>query len=166
MLAAGESKTIALLLAVAMAGLGCTHARAPERKVYVIHETASAQVPDEAPGTGGSGAEAYCNELQKQCYTTCWRRKPEIESIKKHSEKHREHCSTKCLEVFMRCVKEQEELERQDSRQRELQFQDVDAALDWLRDHTAEAPPGTYVVIAGAVFVVALVAGALVLAPL
>ena len=66
----------------------------------------------------------------------------------------------------MSCVKEQEELERQESRKQELQFSNMDAALDWLRSHTAEAPPGTSVVVAGTLFVVALVAGALVLAPL
>ncbi len=66
----------------------------------------------------------------------------------------------------MRCVKEQEELERQESQKRELQFPSMDVALDWLRSHTNEAPPGTSVVVAGTVFVVALVAGALVLAPL
>lgn len=163
---AGVAKPMALLLAWVLACLGCAHAPPPERKVYVIHANASAHGLEPAAGTGGSGAEAYCNELQKQCYTACWRRKPELDSIKKHSEKHREHCSSKCLEVFMTCVKEQEGLERQEAQKRELQFQNMDAALDWLRSHTAAAPPGTNVVVAGTLFVVALVAGALVLAPL
>jgi hypothetical protein len=66
----------------------------------------------------------------------------------------------------MGCVKEQEELERQESMKKPLHFKNMDAALDWLREHTTEAPPGTNIVVTGVVFVVAVVAGALVLAPL
>lgn len=66
----------------------------------------------------------------------------------------------------MRCIKEQEELERQDLQKKSLQFTNMDDALDWLRRHTAEAAPGTRVVVMGVAFVVAIVAGALVLAPL
>ena len=147
-----------LLTTVAVASLGCAHSQRPERKVYVIFADASAVGSNDARGIGGAGADAYCNELQKQCFTKCWRRKPEHSTIPKHSEKHNDYC--------MACVKEQEELERQESMKKPLQFKNMDAALDWLREHTTEAPPGTNVVVTGVVFVVAVVAGALVLAPL
>jgi hypothetical protein len=160
------TKWMLLLTAVAVAGTGCAHSQRPERKVYVIFADASGVDTNDARGIGGAGADAYCNELQKQCFTKCWRRKPEHSTIPKHSESHNAHCSEKCLKVFMECVKEQEELERQESMKKPLQFKNMDAALDWLREHTTEAPPGTNVVVTGVVFVVAVVAGALVLAPL
>ncbi|HYO57480.1 hypothetical protein [Archangium sp.] len=159
-------KLAVLLTALTVAGTGCTHTQRPERRVHVISHDVSGIDFNDARGTGGAGAEAYCAELQKQCFTKCWRRKPDIPSIEKHSGKHHEHCTTKCLEVFNQCVKEQEELERQDAQKKELHFPTMDAALDWLRNHTAEAPPGTNVVVTGVAFVVALMAGALVLSPL
>ncbi|WP_233261228.1 hypothetical protein [Vitiosangium sp. GDMCC 1.1324] len=160
---------MAVLTAVATASLGCAHTQPPERKVYVISEDASGVGSNLESGTGGAGAEAYCNELQKQCFTKCWRRKPEISTIEKHSGDHYKHCSEKCLKVFMQCVKEQEELERQESQKKELHFPTIDAALDWLRAHKAEVALGTVVIVGGvaaAPYVIALLGGALVLAPL
>jgi len=156
----------ALLTALAVASTGCTHAQRPERRVHVISNDVRGIDFNNERGTGGAGADAYCAELQKQCFTKCWRRKPDVPSIKKHTGKHHEHCTTKCLDVFNQCVKEQEELERQDSQKKELHFPNMDAALDWLRNHTAEAPPGTQVIVTGVAFAVAIVAGALVLSPL
>lgn len=155
-----------LLTAMAVASTGCTHTQRPERRTHVISNDVSGIDFDNERGTGGAGAEAYCAELQKQCFTKCWRRKPDLPSIEKHSGKHHEHCTTKCLEVFNQCIKEQEELERQDSQKKELHFPTMEAALDWLRNHTAKAPPGTHVVVAGVAFAVAIAAGALVLSPL
>ncbi len=71
----------------------------------------------------------------------------------------------------MSCVKEQEELERQESqsRKRELHFPTVDAAIGWIGEHKTEVAVGTVVIVAGVVaapYVVAVVGGALVLAPL
>jgi hypothetical protein len=165
MLSKAPTRLLAPLTAVATASIGCAHTHQPERKLYVILEDASGVDFSDGPGVGGAGAEAYCNEIQKQCFTKCWRRKPEHPSIKKHSGSHHEHCSDKCLKVFMNCLKEQEELERQEKK-RELHFDNMDAARDWLREHTTQAPPGTHVLVAGVAFVVAIVAGALVLSPL
>jgi hypothetical protein len=159
------ARTRVLLTAVVMASVGCAHAQRPERKVYIISNDVSSAESGYPLGTGGAGAEAYCNELQKQCFNKCWRRKPDLPTIKKHSEKHYEHCSKKCLDEFTRCIKEQEELERQELK-KELSFTHIDAALDWLRSNPTEASPGTSVVVAGVVFVVAIIAGALVLSPL
>lgn len=165
------SKLTVLMMAVAMATVGCAHTQQPERRVYVISEDASGVGSNLERGTGGAGAEAYCSELQKQCFQKCWRRKPKHQSIVKHSENHHKHCSSECLKVFMKCLEEQEELERQESRsQRQaLHFPTVDAALDWLRAHKTEVALGTVVVVGGlsaVPYVIAILGGALVLAPL
>ena len=157
---------MALLVAVAMANLGCAHTQVPERKMYLIAEDASSiDFKEDARGIGGAGAEAYCNQLQIQCYDKCWRRKPEISHVKKHSAVHREICTTKCREEFNKCVDKQEELERQESLKK-LSFSSIGAALDWLKENTPEAPPGTHVYVAGVGFAIAIVGGALFLAPL
>ncbi|WP_434384573.1 hypothetical protein [Melittangium boletus] len=158
---------VVLLVAVAMATLGCAHTQVPGRKMYLIVKDASSiDFQEDARGVGGAGAEAYCNELQKQCYTQCMRRKPEIPSIPKHSGKHKEHCTTTCLGEYMNCVKKMEELERQEAQSKKLRFPNITEALDWLKEHTPEAPPGTLVVVAGAGFVIAMVGGALFLVPI
>jgi hypothetical protein len=163
-------RLMALLAVVTMAGFGCSHTHQPQRTVYIISEGAIAVGPDVDPGTGGAGAEAYCNELEKTCFKTCWGSKPDISSIKKGSGMHHEHCTRTCREEFTRCVKKQEELERQESMKRELHFPTVESALAWLREHKTEVALGTIVIIAGvaaAPYVVAVAAGgALILAPL
>ncbi|WP_239015216.1 hypothetical protein [Archangium violaceum] len=95
--------------------------------------------------------------------------KPELPSIEKHSEKHYKHCTSECLKVFMSCIKEQEELERQESQKKALHFPTMDAAINWLGDHKTEVALGTVVIVGGvaaAPYVVAILGGALVLAPL
>jgi len=166
MLPVGPTRWMALLVAVAMALPGCAHTQEPERKRYLIHEDASSIDFEDTRGIGGAGAEAYCNELQIQCYDKCWRRKPEVPTIKKHSAMHREICTTKCREEFNECVDKQEELERQDAQSKKLTFPNIDKAVDWLREHTPEAPPGTHVVVAGVGFVIAIIGGALFLVPI
>lgn len=170
MLPVRPTRLAVLLVAVVTASFGCTHTQQPERKIYVISEDASGVGSDVESGTGGSGAESYCNELQKQCFRACWNRKPSISSIKKGSGMHHEQCTKVCREEFMRCNQEQEELERQDSQKKELHFPTMDAALEWLKEHKTEVAVGTVVVVAGVVaapYVVAIAAGgALVLAPL
>jgi hypothetical protein len=69
----------------------------------------------------------------------------------------------------MNCIKEQEELERQESQKKELYFPAMDAALDWLREHKTEVALGTVVIVGGlaaAPYVIAILGGALVLTPL
>jgi len=167
---AGLTRLVALLVAAAMAtNLGCAHTQVPERKMYLIAEDASSiDFKEDGPGIGGSGAEAYCNELQIQCYDKCWRRKPEAPSVKKHSAMHREICTTKCREEFNECVDKQEELERQDAQVKQgkkLTFPSMKEAREWLEEHTAEAPPGTQVMVNGVAFVMMIIAGALFLVP-
>lgn len=165
------AKWTVLLMAVTVACAGCSHTQQPERSVYIISEDASGVGSILESGTGGAGAEAYCNELQKQCFKKCWRRKPKEPSIEKHTENHYKHCSSECLTVFMKCIKEQEELERQDSQPqpKELHFPTLDSAVDWLREHKTEVAIGTVVIVGGlaaAPYVIAILGGALVLAPL
>ncbi len=155
-----------LLAAVATASVGCAHTQQPERKVYVISEDASGVGSNVESGTGGAGAEAYCNELEKQCFKQCWRRKPKITSIPKGSGSHHGYCTTLCREKFDECVKE---LERQESQRKELHFPTMDGALDWLREHKSEVAIGTIVIVVGVIaapYVIAIIGGALVLAPL
>ncbi|WP_284668692.1 hypothetical protein [Myxococcus sp. SDU36] len=158
------------MLLVAAACFGCAHTQQPERKVYVISKDASGVGSDVGSGTGGAGAEAYCNEMQRQCFKDCWNRNPEFSSIKKGSGMHHEHCTRTCREEFMRCIQAQEKIESQGLKKRELHFPTVDAALEWLREHKAEVAVGTVVVVAGVIaapYVVAIAAGgALILAPL
>jgi hypothetical protein len=112
----GLMRLMVLLAAVAVIDHGCAHTQVPERKMYLIAGDASnIDFRDNARGIGGAGAEAYCNELQIQCYDKCWRRKPPVWSIKKHSAVHREYCTRTCREEFNECVDKQEELEQQES---------------------------------------------------
>lgn len=158
-----------LLLAATLASAGCAHTQPPERRVYVIDEDASGVGSHVENGTGGAGADAYCNEIQKQCFNKCMRRKPEYPVAEKRSGAHYRQCNEKCFKVFLQCLKEQEELERQESQKQELHFPTMNAALDWLREHKTEVALGTIVVVAGvaaAPYVIALMGGALVLAPM
>ncbi|WNG39536.1 hypothetical protein F0U61_42105 [Archangium violaceum] len=164
---------ILMLVMMLVASTGCAHAQQPEQKIYIISEDASGVGSALESGTGGAGAEAYCNELQKQCYKVCWRRKPEVTSIPKGSGMHREYCTEKCRKEFMACVKQQEELERQESRKQEFRFPNMDAALDWLKQHKTEVAIGVVVIVGGvaaapyvAAYIVTLSAGgALILVP-
>jgi hypothetical protein len=158
-----------LLMAVALVSGGCVHTQQTEQKIYVISEDASGVGSNLESGTGGAGAEAYCNEIEKQCFKKCWRRKPEHSSIEKGSGKHHEHCTTVCREEFNKCLKKQEELERQETQKRELHFPTMDAALTWLREHKAEVAIGTVVIVGGIIaapYVIAVMGGTLVLVAL
>ncbi|NOK07578.1 hypothetical protein [Corallococcus exercitus] len=155
----------ALLLAVVLVASACGHAQRPERKTYVVSEDARGVGTAEGPGTGGSGADAYCGEVQKQCFQKCWRRKPTVEDLEKHSESHHRLCTSQCLDAFMKCIKDQEALEQ--SAKRELRFPDMGGALAWLREHKSEVALGTVVVVAGVAFTLAVApAGLLVLSPI
>ncbi|RKG68869.1 hypothetical protein D7V88_40465 [Corallococcus terminator] len=157
---------VAILTTLVLMASACGHAQRPERKTYVVSEDARGVGIAEGPGTGGSGADAYCGEWQKQCFQKCWRRKPRESSIPKHSAAHHEYCTTTCLKEFMKCVEEQRTLEQQDAK-RELQFHNMTSALDWLREHKAEVALGTVVVVAGVAFTLAVApAGLLVLSPI
>lgn len=150
-------KAVALLSAVAMVSVGCAHTQRPEPRIYVIAEDAS--------GMGGSGHD-YCADEQIACFDRCWNSYPPLTSIRKGSGKHHEYCTTKCLEEYMECIKDEEQREQERER-RKLQFSSIDKALDWLRAHKTEIAVGTLVVVAGVTFVVATGgSGALILAPL
>ncbi|NNC14500.1 hypothetical protein HJC22_01980 [Corallococcus exiguus] len=156
----------AFFILTVMIATACGHTQRPERKTYVVSEDAQGVGTAEGPGTGGSGAEAYCGEMQKQCFQTCWEREPPYPSIPKNSAMHHKYCTTECLKQFMECVKEQEALEAQNAK-RGLRFPDMNAALDWLREHKSEVVLGTVVVVAGVAFTLVVApAGLLVLSPI
>ncbi|RKH91067.1 hypothetical protein D7Y21_04125 [Corallococcus sp. AB045] len=156
----------AFFVLMVMLATACGHTQRPERKAYVVSEDARGVGTAEGPGTGGSGADAYCGEMQKQCFQKCWRRKPTVKDMEKHSESHHRLCTSQCLEAFMNCIKEQEALEQQGTK-RELRFPDMTAALDWLREHKSEVALGTVVVVGGVAFsLVVAPAGLLVLSPI
>lgn len=156
------TQLLVLLMAAALASSGCAHTQPPERKIHVIAEQAGDAGRAGGPGVGGAGADAYCAEQQLKCHARCKQRAPKYPYIEKGSPDHDRICTSDCLAEFMRCLEKQEELERQ-----ELEFSNIDAALDWLRRHKTEVAIGTVVVVAGVAFVVATGgAGALVLAPL
>ena len=60
----------------------------------------------------------------------------------------------------------QKELEAQESHSKKRAFPNIDAALNWLKEHAAETPPGTHVVVAGVGFIIVVMGGALFLAPI
>lgn len=170
----GVSTKLFILTAVlAISGMGCAHTQQPERRVYIIFDDITRVRFKSASfmsGTGGAGAEAYCNELQKKCHSECWDDKPDLTSIRYHSERHDKYCSEKCLDEFMRCVKEQERLEKEEAASRmdmdPSNFSSIDSAIAWFRRHApAEPPLGTVIIVGGVEFTLAELAGALVLAP-
>lgn len=150
-------RVICLLMFVVMASAGCAHTQQPpERKVYVIS--------DDSNGVGGSGGYD-CAEEQIKCFDRCWNRAPPLTTIKRGSGKHHEYCTEECRKEYNDCVDEQEQLERE--RKKDRHFSNIDAALEWLRNHKTEVAIGTVVVVAGVAFVVATGGGgALILAPL
>jgi hypothetical protein len=151
------TKAVALMLAGAITSINCAHTQQPEPQVYIISASSD--------GTGGSGND-YCADEQTACFDRCWNSRPPLTSIRKGSEKHHEYCTTKCLEEFMDCIKEQEQRELEKAK-RELHFPNIDRALAWLREHKTEIAVGTLVVVAGVTFVVVTGgSGALLLAPL
>jgi hypothetical protein len=139
--------------------LGCSHVnraeRQAEREVYVISDDANGVGSNVNGGTGGAGAEAYCNELEKTCYKQCWRRKPELSSIPKGSGKHNEFCNEKCRKEFNECVEKLEQAERQElqsrfpARKQEFHFPDTGTALVWLKEHKTEVALGALVIVGG-----------------
>jgi hypothetical protein len=89
-------------------------------------------------------------------------RPPQYPGVRKGSREHIRNCTTECLKEYMECVKKMEKQEQQ-----ELEFNNIDSALSWLREHKTEVAVGTIGVVAGVAFVVATAgAGALVLTPL
>lgn len=152
---------LVLMLAVAMASVGCALSQRPAPRVYVISE--NAQGVGAALATGGAGVRD-CQAEHEACFRRCWEQtRPKYPY--KHDESYYKHCTTLCREEFNRCEEEQERESGQ--RATELKFSRVEQAIEWLRTHKAEVALGTVVVIAGVAFVVTTGgAGALILAPL
>ena len=156
----GHRMSSMFLLAVLIAtALGCAHAppeQQSERKTYLISEDASGVGSNVKDGTGGAGAEAYCNQKQIDYYDKCINRKPSSYSVQKGSAQHHNLCTTEARQEFEKCVKELEEVERQEaqslnpSRKQEFHFPDMNTAIAWLKGHKTEVALGALVVVGGA----------------
>ncbi|HYO59648.1 hypothetical protein [Archangium sp.] len=145
-------------MATMLAITGCAHTQQPERRVYVISQ--DAQGVGTALGTGGSGFR-NCEAEQNECYDDCWKTEPLPYPHTERDGWFREHCTSKCLKVYMECEKANEK------KARELKFSRVDDAIEWIRSHKAQVALGTVVVIAGVAFIITTGrSGAFVLAPL
>jgi hypothetical protein len=149
---------IALMMAMALASVGCAHAQQPERRVYVISE--DAQGVGTALGIGGAGFRD-CDAEHNQCFDECWNASSLPYPHTKRDGWYREYCTKTCRELFVECEKENEQ------KAKELRFSRVDEAIEWIKNHKTEVVLGTVVVIAGVAFVVTTGgSGALILAPL
>ena len=155
-------RAIALVAALAMAGVGCAHAQRPESRAYVVAE--SAEGTGSALGRGGAGGYD-CNEEFKECMKRCWDKRYPWPHNKPQSGWYYERCEQACNKEFNECEEEKER--EQAERQEKLKFSRMDEAIAWLRDHKAEVALGTVVVVAGVAFVLTTGgAGVLLLVPL
>lgn len=121
-----------------------------------------------------SDLDAYCDGRHEQCVIDC------LKSSRPFAIGHRRYMDTKaqpwriarswwcpsnCMEAFIECKKGKGEWAENYA----AEFDAIDPAIDWIKEHRAELVVGTVVVIAGVAFAV-VVAGsggaALVLAPL
>ncbi|MCY1043902.1 hypothetical protein OV208_21475 [Corallococcus sp. bb12-1] len=149
-------RVLALCTWMVAAGIGCSHGQRPGgNQSYVITEDAS--------GVGGSGGR-NCDQEQVECFTACWST-PELPYPHvKRDEWYYKYCTKKCREEYVECVQEKEAVRKESAR---LRFSNMDAALDWLREHKKGLVIGTVVVVAGGSFVIATGGGgALLLVPI
>ncbi|WNG45150.1 hypothetical protein F0U60_14315 [Archangium minus] len=155
-LATVQLELLSLLMTVAIAGVGCVHTQAPERKIYVISE--------DSVGIGGSGTYD-CDAEFKQCMKRCWDNRYPWPHNKKQGAWYYERCEQDCNREYNECEKEKEKEEAE--RRNKLTFSRMDEAIDWPRNHKAEVALGTVVVVAGVAFIITTGgSGALILAPL
>jgi hypothetical protein len=105
-----------------------------------------------------SNGSRDCDAEHIACFRRCWNTPPPY-PLKQGDKGHDKHCTRKCREEYMECLKQTEA--------RPLAFPDMKTARDWLGAHKTEVLMGSIVLVAGAVFVIATgSAGALVLVPI
>jgi hypothetical protein len=154
-------KWMALMTALALAGVGCAHTQRPESQVHVVSQ--DAECVGSALGRGGAGGHD-CDEEFKQCMKRCWDKRYPWPHNKPQSGWYYERCEQDCNREYLEC---EEEREKDAEKQQKLTFSSMDEAIAWLRNHKAEIALGAVVVVAGVAFVLATSgAGALILAPL
>jgi hypothetical protein len=105
-----------------------------------------------------SNGSRDCDAEHIACFRRCWNTPPPYPL--RHGDKgHDKHCTRKCREEYMECLKQTEA--------RPLAFPDMKTARDWLGSHKTAVLVGSIVLVAGAVFVIATgSAGALILVPI
>jgi hypothetical protein len=162
----GDLKLVALLGAVAVACVGCGHARPAqgEAQTYVVDEDASGV--GSALGTGGSGFG--CDDELNTCFTRCWESSRQPYPHTEHNEWYYEYCTRECRKEYMQCIEELEKEEAERVKKRPpLEFSSLDKARAWIRAHKTEIALGTVVIVAGTTFILVTGGtGALLLAPL
>jgi hypothetical protein len=105
-----------------------------------------------------SGRTRDCNAEQIECFDKCWKKKPPY-PYQRGKADHYQYCSTRCLNEYMKCLKDQGSSA--------LQFPTMQDALDWLKRHQEDILAGTVVVVAGVTMVIIVAeTGGLALVPL
>jgi len=155
-------KWVALMVAVAMACVGCAHSQRPESRIHVVSENTDGV--GSALGSGGSGGYD-CDDEFKLCMKRCWDKRYPWPHNKPQSGWYHERCEQDCNKAFNQCEDENQKEEAE--RQKKLKFSRMDEAIDWIRSHKAEVALGTIVIVAGVAFVLSTGgSGTLILAPL
>ncbi|MCY1073667.1 hypothetical protein [Archangium lansingense] len=160
-------RLLALLSVVAVACVGCGHARPTQDRgvrTYVLDEDASGV--GSALGTGGAGYD--CDDELNKCFARCWESAQQPYPHVEHNEWYYEYCTRECRKQYMQCVEELEKEEAERVKKHPpLEFSSLDKARDWIRAHKSEVALGTVVIVAGTAFILATGgSGALILAPL
>ncbi|MFY0568525.1 hypothetical protein ACN28E_32480 [Archangium lansingense] len=156
-------KLIALMMAVAMATVGCAHAQRPESRIHVVSE--NAEGVGTALATGGAGGHD-CQKEHEDCVKRCWNKKNwPYPHNREQSGWYLERCEHDCRVEFNKCEEVQEEAAREKGRK--LEFSRMNEAIEWIRTHKTEVALGTIIIVTGVAFVVTTGgSGALILAPL
>lgn len=153
-------RLLVLITAMALADVGCAHAKQPENRIYVISQ--DTRGVGTALGTGGAGSRD-CQAEHEECFRQCWR-KSRPPYPHKHDEWYYKRCTADCRKAFNECVDEQEAEAKE---AKKLEFRSVDQAIEWISNNKAKVALGTVIIIAGAAFVITTGgSGALILAPL
>jgi hypothetical protein len=156
------TKSVALMMVVAMACSGCVHAQGSEHR---LSESQVYFVSESAEGVGGAGGYD-CDEEFKECMRRCWDKRYPWPHNEPQSGWYHERCEQDCNREYNECEDEKEEVERERERRR-LKFSRMNEAIEWIKNHKVEVALGAVVIVAGVAFVLTTGgSGALVLVPL
>lgn len=134
-----------------------------QRTLSTVHS------PRKIVRVSSSGLHEYCDGRHDQCMNDCIKSsRPVVVNGQKYTDTKVQPwriargwwCQTHCLEASIACKKGRGEWA--------AEFDSIDPAVDWIKQHRTELVVGTVVVIAGVAFVVVLVGtggAALILAP-
>jgi hypothetical protein len=107
-----------------------------------------------------SSRQRDCDQEQIDCHRACMKSRlpSKLSHIKREDGSKNQHCSDKCLQEYMGCLKLQE--------LNALEFSAANSAAEWLKRNRKELLVGSIVIIAGVAFVtLSAGAGLVILAP-